>query len=48
MKDGLRQEEDAKNIFRQLVAAIKYCHNLDIVNPDKKTFRIYSEIQRVM
>ena len=38
MKDGLLQEEDAKNIFRQLVAAIKYCHTLDIVNPYIKIF----------
>ena len=38
MKDGLPQEEDAKNIFRQLLAAIKYFHNLIIVNPDMKIF----------
>lgn len=32
--DGLLQEEDA----RQIVAVIKYCHNLDIFNPYIKTF----------
>ena len=46
-KGGLPQEEDGKKIFRQIVAAIKYCHNLDIVNPDQKSFRIYSEIRMV-
>ena len=47
MKVGLSQEDDEKEIFRQIVAAIKYCHNLDIVDPDQKSFRIYSEIRMV-
>ena len=38
MKDDLPHEEDAKKTFRQILAPIKYCHNLDIVNPDIKTF----------
>jgi hypothetical protein len=38
IKDVLPQEEDVKKIFRQLVAVIKYCHTLAIVDPDIKTF----------
>ena len=38
MKVGLSQEDDEKEIFRQIVADIKYCHNLDIVNPYIKIF----------
>lgn len=36
MEDGLPQEEEAKKIFWHIVAAIKYCHNLDIVHPNIK------------
>ena len=39
MKDDLPHEEDAKKTFRQILAPIKYCHNLDIVNPDIKTLK---------
>ena len=37
MENRLLQEEGGKNIFRQIVAVTKYCHNLtllmDTLNP---------------
>ena len=32
MENGLFQEQEAKKIFCQIVSAIKYCHNLNIVH----------------
>ncbi|KAL1763596.1 sperm motility kinase W, partial [Sigmodon hispidus] len=36
MEKGKLQEEEAQKIFRQMVSAIKYCHNLDIIHRDIK------------
>ncbi|KAL1764705.1 sperm motility kinase W [Sigmodon hispidus] len=36
MEKGKLQEQEAQKIFGQMVSAIKYCHNLDIVHRDIK------------
>ncbi|NP_001371145.1 uncharacterized protein LOC382395 isoform X1 [Mus musculus] len=43
---GPLQEEEAKHIFGQLVASVKYCHNLNIVHRDIKPQNVLLDEER--
>nr|XP_034339619.1 putative sperm motility kinase W [Arvicanthis niloticus] len=47
-KDDPLREEEAKKIFWQIVSALKYCHNLDIVHRDIKPQNIVEDKDGLM
>jgi MAP/microtubule affinity-regulating kinase len=48
MDDGPLRKEEATKIFRQIVSAIKYCHNFDIIHKDIKPQNIMEDEDGLM